>query len=247
MLVENYSSGFLAVTINSSVTSISVNPGHSLPTTPGIFTAIIWNSSSFSAPSQDPNAEIIWGQYSSPNTYTITRGMEGTVGVAHAQGALIGLYITAGVLSIPYVKVSNTQTPGTAGGTATSGSWGTVPLNTKDNDTSGIATLASNQITLPAGTYKVRGFSTFFQTNNSQIRLYNVTGSAAILYGQVVYPIAAGPGVPSIISGQIILNVQSTLSLQYQVQQTVSTTGLGESGSFGPEVYANLEFEMINT
>ena len=46
-------------------------------------------------------------------------------------------------------------------------------LNTKDSDTQSIASLSGNAVTLPSGTYIVRGSALFYNTNLSQIRLYN--------------------------------------------------------------------------
>ncbi len=145
-----------------------------------------------------------------------------------------------------YVKVSNTQSSGVSGGTATSGAFNTCILNTKDFDTTSIGSLATNQITLPAGTYMVRGRQVFFQTNLCQVRLQNITASTTLLTGESQ---SANSGdsttTASQLSGQITLSVSSALSLQYQVSSTKATTGLGTATSFGPEVYAILEFTKI--
>lgn len=150
-----------------------------------------------------------------------------------------------GALNMVYVKVSNTQLSGTAGGAATTGSWQTGVLNTKDSDLSGIATLTSNQLTLPSGTYKVNASSTFHQTSQSQIRLQNITGSSTLLPGTSVISSSSNVSVSSVITGVIVLATTSTLSLQYQVAATTNTNDLGEPSSFGTEVYSMAEFEKI--
>lgn len=247
MLVQNFSSGTLSSSITNSQTTLAVNLINTLPITPGIFTAIVWNNTAYPSPALDPNAEIIWAQYSSLGNYIIVRGMEGTAAVAHSAGATIGLYITAGVLSIPYIKCSNTQSSGTNGGAATSGSWQTMPLNTKDNDTANIANLTSNQITLPAGTYKVHASAPFYRGSGEQMRLYNITNSSVLVTGNTSSS-ATTDNTETIneINGIFTLTAQSILQLQYQVSIS-NAAGLGQGLSFGPEVYAVIEFEMINT
>ncbi|MBK9322713.1 MAG: hypothetical protein IPM97_07165 [Bdellovibrionaceae bacterium] len=68
----------------------------------------------------------------------------------------------------------------TAGGTFTSGSWQTRTLNTTRFNTIPGASLASNQITLPAGTYYVRAVAPTGEPSvwEHKAILYNVTGSA---------------------------------------------------------------------
>lgn len=146
----------------------------------------------------------------------------------------------------PYLKYSNTQSSGTGGGTATSGSWGTVPLNTEDFDTSSIGSISSNQITLPAGTYYTRAVSPFFNTNRAQTRLYNITDSAVILTGSgVICDSGISQTDSSLLEGQFTLSGTTVIELQYQVQTTAATSGLGVAGSFGSEVYAQIEFLLL--
>lgn len=157
-----------------------------------------------------------------------------------------GLIPTANIPAFSYVKCSNTQTSGTGGGTATSGGWNNCVLNTKDNDTGSIATLSSNQVALPAGTYLVRAVQVFNTTNGSQMRLYNVTDSSVIINGITLYAYSVGlVQTCSHILGQFTISGTKTIAMQYQVQTTVSTTGLGQGQSFGTEVYAFLELTKI--
>lgn len=149
----------------------------------------------------------------------------------------------------PYVKVSNTQTSGTKGGDSTSGSWLTYPLNTEDNDPTNIATLSTNIVTLPAGTYEVRGFGTFYFAGlgtpfSAQVRLFNSTDSSVLVVGSSEYvdaPSTTNPNIKSYLAGYFTLSASKALVLQYQVT-TSQTSGLGHGGALGTEVYAALEF-----
>jgi hypothetical protein len=153
---------------------------------------------------------------------------------------------TLQLVAPPYIKFSNTQSSGTGGGSGTSGGWNTVPINTKDQDTTSIASLASNQMTLPSGTYQIRSFCPFSRTDKSQSRLRNVTDGSTIFTGQsLIAQNSISQDFLSIIIGQFTLSASKAIELQYQVQTTVATNGLGNSCSFGTEVYAQIEFFKI--
>lgn len=160
----------------------------------------------------------------------------------------------------PYIKVTNTQTQNTAGGATTSGSWLALILNTKDADTASIASLctgnatpvatctAANQIVLPAGTYKISayvpiGSSSTVSGSSSQVRLFNVTGSAVLINGRSTYAYAGDP--TDIITGQFTLASTVAVDIQYQTQNSQATNGQGVPANFGVEVYATVEITKI--
>src|SRR3990172_5694485 len=55
-----------------------------------------------------------------------------------------------------YVLVTDEKAQGTNGGTFTTGAWRTRDLNSEKSDVNGLATVASNQVTLAAGTWLFR-------------------------------------------------------------------------------------------
>lgn len=145
-----------------------------------------------------------------------------------------------------YVKVSEVESQNTSGGSSSSGAWTTRVLNTKDSDTSSIASLSSNQVTLPAGTYIVRVSAPFFgTTGEAQIRLQNITASSTILTGQTVFT-TANVSLLDSLSGIFTLSGTSALAVQYQSNGSQSSTGLGEAGNFGQEVYTVAEFQKVS-
>lgn len=157
----------------------------------------------------------------------------------------------ANLESFPYVKVSETQASGTNGqSTVSTGSWLTAILNTKDSDTASIASLGSNEVTLPAGTYKVFARVPFNSTGLSQARLYNATGSAVLLIGSGACAVrVSGSGNSqddSVIQGVITLAGSTIVALQYQITTTASgNAAIGGACSFGTEVYSVAEFTKI--
>lgn len=157
-----------------------------------------------------------------------------------------GLLPIANLAPFSYIKFSNTQASGTNGGTGTTGAWRTVPLNTEDFDTASIASITSNQMTLPAGTYKVSCSCPFSRTDKSQSRLRDITNSATLLTGQaLIAQTGISQDFNSIIMGQFTIAGSTVIELQYQVQTTISTSGLGNACSFGSEVYAQIEFLKV--
>jgi len=85
-LFKNFAKSTLASGITSGATSLSVASGHGtrFPTVP--FNAVLWNKTDFADPSDDSNHEIVRVTAISTDTFTITRGQEGTTGVAHNTG-----------------------------------------------------------------------------------------------------------------------------------------------------------------
>lgn len=194
------------------------------------------------------------------NVLAVSNGGTGSSAAANTAGAVVvptgainapnGAVIlnSAGFLTVfnPYIKISDVKTSGTPGGTATSGSWITRVLNTIDSDTSTIASIGANQITLPAGIYKAFISSSFYNTDVTQIRLFNVTATASLLIGQNIYlHNAVLVGGSAVCLGIFILSVTSNISVQYQVGVTQNANGLGLAGNFGSEVYTIAEFIKI--
>lgn len=131
------------------------------------------------------------------------------------------------------------------GGTATAGAWFARTLNQIDHYT-GLATLASNQITLRAGIYEVDGYVTGFEVGRHKSRLYDVTNAAVLLPGSTV---SAPTGVQSAshLRGKIRLTATAVLELQQIVQTTKATDGLGKAmgASGNGEVYSMLSIRRI--
>ena len=90
-----------------------------------------------------------------------------------------------------YAKLTYTvaYTAGPVNITTSKTAWNTTPLNTEEQDPSGIVSLASNQFTLTAGTYYLNGDIVWTTVANNgtppnparlQFRLYNVTDSSVV-------------------------------------------------------------------
>jgi hypothetical protein len=153
---------------------------------------------------------------------------------------------SSGVPSFPnlaYVKVSEVEPSGTQGGSSVAGAWYDRVLNTKDSDTAGIATLSSNHVFLPAGTYLVNAYSEFYSLGYPiQLRVQNITTTSTLLLGKNT---TAQYASTAFVSGIITLASTSELSIQYRTLSGFATTGLGSQGGWGNEIYTIAEFIKI--
>lgn len=157
-----------------------------------------------------------------------------------------GDWILSGGLTIKenYIHIREEQTSGTAGGTFTSGSWQTRVLNTEVSDIGNNATLASNQITLLKGTYRVKASAPASLINGHQTKLYNVTDAADIIIGTPENANAGDLSTQnrSFVNGRFTITATKVLELQHQCITTKATTGLGIGSSIDTEVYSEIEF-----
>lgn len=145
------------------------------------------------------------------------------------------------------------KSSGTDGGTFTAGDWRTRDINTTvTNEITG-ASLASNQITLPAGTYYIEARSPVYSggsaLSNHQARLRDITGSSDLLLGssEIVIQGAASTGSSgrSYISGRFTLSVESDLEIQHRCTVTASNNGFGAGAGFGTEVFTDVKIWKV--
>lgn len=148
------------------------------------------------------------------------------------------------------VVVRDEQTAGTSGGTVSSANtWVTRVLNTTVVNTVSGASLSSNAVTLPAGTYVVTATVPGYRMNGHKARLYNVTASAVLLQGSseiansADYPVQSA----SVITGQFTLASPSAVRIEHWSSTTGGGAGYGVAvgASAGVEVYTQATFQKV--
>lgn len=188
-------------------------------------------------------------------------GANGTPALPSSCLLLAVVNVTAGLTSVVTARISDRravadpnlspnqmlyvreeQSSGTNAGTFTSGAWRTRVLNTSKVNTISGASLASNQITLPAGTYWIEASAPAYQTNGHLLKLYNTTTAADVIIGTGGF---SPNGVTTsdtraFVVGQFVLTSASVLELQHRCTTTSTTLGLGIAVSHGTEVYADV-------
>jgi hypothetical protein len=149
-----------------------------------------------------------------------------------------------------YLLYQDQKASGTGGGTFTSGAWRTRDINTEVVDAGGHGSVASNQITLDAGTYDVRIEAPAYFCDRHAARLYDITNSAVLLSGRAMYSnTSSGDENTSLITGRIILSGTTVLEVQHQCQTSAATLGFGvQAGTaftVGTEIYTTAEFWRV--
>ena len=146
------------------------------------------------------------------------------------------------------LHVQDQKTAGTHGGTFTSGAWRTRDLNTVITNTITGASLATNQITLPAGTYKVTTSAPAYQVNRHGTYFYNITDSKAELLSQSA-KIGVAAQTYSLMLGIITITGTKVFEVQHKCQSTYATFGYGielnSSLAWDHETYTDVFIEKI--
>lgn len=141
--------------------------------------------------------------------------------------------------NIGYMLVRDEKAQNTSGGNSTIGT-ATRTLNTVAANTISGASLASNQITLPAGAYRVRATAPAHNVDAHRAYLFNVTDAANVILGTSENGGAAFV-TRSEVNGRFVLAGTKVLELRHYTG-TAGTDGYGVPvNSGGVEVYAEVE------
>ena len=170
-----------------------------------------------------------------PSTQTFT-GFNTFTGTTTLSGPTI-----ANVIDVVAIDSETLGTNQTACPTVIS----TTPLTALTVNVGGYASLASNLVTLPAGTYKAQWFYTSYSVNPMITALYNTTNGKYLLRGTNQSSTVAS-GATSAGSGQFTLSVQSAIALQAKCN-TGSAAGASSDNVPGLsyEQYSYLEMVRV--
>ena len=149
-----------------------------------------------------------------------------------------------------FILIREELPSGTDAGTFTSGSWQARKLNAEVVDTANLASLASYQITLLPGTYRINSSAPSFAVNQNQTRFYNITDDVTALVGTTeISPYVSENYVSSSVSrvvGEFTITSTKTFELQHRCVTTKSSNGFGPAASFGEvEIYSVVELWKI--
>jgi hypothetical protein len=208
------------------------------------------------------NIGVIWASAAAINRIKITSysgvnlaagsrlriiGVKAEQVVTDVQGAFIS---STNIANQNVAIIQDQKASGADGGTFTSGAWQTRTLNTIANNMGAPVSLSSNQITLPAGTYRIYASAPVYYVNRHQARLRNITDSTTTLVGTGEYSEASGDGTVtrSIINGVFTITSSKVFEIQHYCQTTNTSDGFGLAQSTGEiEIYASIEIERLDT
>lgn len=146
-------------------------------------------------------------------------------------------------LGIGYMLVRDEKAVNTAGGSSVAGNQ-TRTLNTVLANTISGASLASNIITLPPGTYRISARAPYFG-NSHKIYLYDSTAGTVIDDGTTENGLlgAADPITTwSALTVRVTFTGVKGIKITHDTETAIATIGLGQATSFGTKsVYTSIE------
>ena len=143
------------------------------------------------------------------------------------------------------LHVRDEKAANTHGGASVAASWNIRTLNTiKTNEIAG-ASLATNVITLPAGTYEADIRSPVMRVQAHRARLYDVTNSVALILGESGNSDSAEGSMVSSIRGRFTLAAVTNVRVEHYTTAAVASFGLGFATNQGTEVYTDLMIRKV--
>jgi hypothetical protein len=140
--------------------------------------------------------------------------------------------------------ISDVKAANTTGGTFTSGAFQTRTLNTLDDPTGIITSLASNQVTLSKGEYYIEASAPARSTLAHQAKLRNITDSTDVIIGSSEQAWNASDHTTrSFVVGKIVISSPKVFELQHRCN-TTGTFGFQANLTL-PEVYSIMRITKI--
>jgi hypothetical protein len=136
---------------------------------------------------------------------------------------------------------------GTNAGTAST-SYATRTLNTTVVNNIAGCSLASNTVTLTAGSYVIEASAPAFNVNGHKIRIYNSTTSATIAIGSSAYSVNGNNVMTeSKAFGYLTITGSTNIIIQHVANTATATSGWGAGGAVGGdnEVFAQIKITQV--
>ena len=151
-------------------------------------------------------------------------------------------------LARPLMHVQHEETLGTHGGTSSVG-WTDRPLNTvKTNEITG-ASLSSNEVTLPAGTYLINASCLVHDTSivGYEVAILDASDDSVLIDGPYTNGLAGTVNKLEIEPARLVLTETTAIKLASYSTGGEANTGLGYAASIGlTEVYASMQIWQID-
>lgn len=142
------------------------------------------------------------------------------------------------------IIIEERQNQNVHGGTFLGAAWRTRALNTEVVDTANIASLSANQVTIPAGTYRVKAFGSAMRVGGNRLALYNVTDSVYVIIGSTGHSAVSTDGNnESLLAGEITITATKVFELRHYCNTNVADFGFGFASNIAQEIYSRIIFE----
>lgn len=191
------------------------------------------------------NVTVTW--FRSDGATFVKARVAGTWG-GWVQHALLADVASAISTAQQIIHVQDEKAPGVPGGTFTAGSYLVRMLNVVKTNSIPGASLAGNQITLPAGTYELDASAPAQFVYGHKAIFYNVSDAQTTLVGQIAYADKTYGGASvSRVVGRFSIAAQKTFELRHRCTSTYATSGFGQSLKFGDvEIYSDVIVRKIS-
>lgn len=164
-------------------------------------------------------------------------GAAGTPGTPGAAGAPGTTYLT--------LRVRDEKASGTGAGTATGANATTTrTFNTTKTNTIPGASLAGNQVTLPAGTYEVDASAPALAASGHFAYLYCVTDSAVVVTGTSETAAASSSSNRSFVKGEFTIASAKVYELRHYTTTSGAFLGIATANG-NVEVYSEAAFKKL--
>lgn len=195
-----------------------------------------------------PAASITYAKIQNVTDARLLGRSSGSAGAPQEISIAGSLTLSAGVLTgantPSWAYLRHQETAGVDAGGFTSGVGAQiVAINTEVNDDSSIVSLSSNQMTIAAGTYRVRARAPGYQIASHRLQVYDVTNSAVLAYGSSCR--CTTDQVDSWLFAKITLAVSTIIKLERFGSATKAVNGCGFAVGNGTEVYAEIWIEKL--
>ena len=167
-------------------------------------------------------------------------GTDGQILVADSGEATGMRWTDSGIGNV--ARIWDQKPNNTPGGTFNSGSWQERDLNQLQQTGSFVTSLAGNEFTLTAGTYKFEFDVPAYQVEENKARLFNVTDGTVEAYGTSAFADDGGDDgtTYSFIKAIVTIATPKTFRIEHQCQTSEAGDGFGIESNFGVvEIYTS--------
>ena len=119
-------------------------------------------------------------------------------------------------------------------------------LNTVVTNEIASASLATNQITLPSGTYFIYAFAPSYGSDRHTAKLRNTTDSSDTILGTSEYSSGGSANTHCLIIGRFTIASSKVFEIQHRVQSSYASLGLGVSKDMSEtNIYTNVQIWKV--
>ena len=189
-------------------------------------------------------ADAVTGAQLADNAVNSEHYTDGSIDTAHiADAQITAAKLASGVgvgrFANQLLHVRDEKSAGTQGGSSSANTDNVRVINTVvTNEITG-ASLGSNRITLPSGTYYIDAEAHAFKSDINRLILYNHSDSSIVILGTAIYADFNYSSVGhSFLTGRFTISASKNFEIRHRTGRAISTNGFGVSaGDSRTEVY----------